>query len=114
MNLFRRWVEARVASLCQAVLPGEGAAGGGRLGRGMVAGSLVAPPWLKPCAYAWVGSGGGCQEARGDPAPGQIGRRRPTFLNLHGQGGGQGGKAAQLRHFSGEPPCTSSLYRGNI
>ena len=93
---------------------GEGAAGGGRLGRGMVAGSLSAPPWLKPCAYAWVGSGGGCQEARGDPAPGQIGRRRPTFLNLHGQGGGQGGKAAQLRHFSGEPPCTSSLYRGNI
>ena len=28
----------------------EGAAGGGRLGHGRVAGSLVAPPWLKPCA----------------------------------------------------------------
>ena len=93
---------------------GEGAAGGGRLGRGRVAGPLVAPPWLKPCADAWVGHGDGCQGARGDPTPGQIGRQRPTLLNLHGQGGGQGGKAAQLRHFSGEPPCTSSLYRGNI
>ena len=83
---------------------GEGAAGGGRLGRGRVAGSLGAPPWLKPCADAWVGSGGGCQGARGDPAPGQTGRRRPTLLNLHGQGGGQGGKAAQLRHCRGSSP----------
>ena len=33
---------------------GKGAAGGGKLGRGRVAGSLVAPPWLKPCADAWV------------------------------------------------------------
>ena len=72
---------------------GEGTAGGGRLGRGRVAGSLVAPSWLKPCANAWVRSGGGCQGAMVDPAPGQIGRRRPTLLNLHGQGGGQGGKA---------------------
>ena len=31
-----------------------------------------------------------------------------------GQGGGQGGKAAQLRHFRGEEPHTTSLYRGNI
>ena len=71
---------------------GEGAAGGGRLGRGRVARSLGAPPWLKPCADACLGSGGGCQGARGDPAPGQTGRRRPTLLNIHGQGGGQGGK----------------------
>ena len=92
---------------------GEGAAGGGRMGRGRVAGSLVAPPWLNPCADAWVGSKG---EARGDPAPGQIGRGRPILLNLHGTGGGQGGKAAQLRHCSGKPPCmrATSLYRGNI
>ena len=48
MNLFRRWVGASFA--------GEGAAGGGRLGRGGVSGSLVAPPWFKPCADAWVGS----------------------------------------------------------
>ena len=73
---------------------GERAAGEGRLGRQRVAGSLVVPPWLRPCADALVGSGGGCQEARGDPAPGQIGRQRPTLINLHGQGGGQGGKAA--------------------
>ena len=72
------------------------------------------PPWPKPCADARVGSGGGCQGARGDPAPGQIGRRRPTLINLHGQGGGQGGKAAQLRHCNWEPPCTTSLNRGNI
>ena len=68
---------------------GEGAAGGRRLGQRKVAGSLVASPWLKPCADAWVGNGGGCQGARGDSAPGQIGKRRPTLLNLHGQGGGQ-------------------------
>ena len=37
----------------------EGAARGGRLGRGRVAGSLVTPPWIKPCADALVGSGGG-------------------------------------------------------
>ena len=76
---------------------GEGAAGGGRLGRGRVAGSLVGPPWLKPCADARVESGGGCQGARGDPAPGQIGRRRPTLLNLHGQGEGQGRAATPLQ-----------------
>jgi hypothetical protein len=92
----------------------EGATGGGRQGRGRVAGSLVAPPWLKPYIDARVGSGGGCQGARGDPAPGQIGRRRPTLINLHGLGGGQGRKAAQLGHCSGEPPHTTSLYRGNI
>ena len=60
---------------------GEGTAGGGRLGQGKVAGSMVAPPWLNPCAYALVGSGGGCQEARGDLAPGQIGRQRPFLLS---------------------------------
>ena len=115
MNLFRRWVGASVASLCGAVLPGKllkEEEGLGKGGRG--AGSLVVPPWLKPCADAWVGSGDGCQGARGDPAPGQIGRRRPTFLNLHGQGGGQGGKAAQLCHCRGEQPRTTSLYRENI
>ena len=32
----------------------DGAAGGGRLGRGSGTGSLVAPPWLKLCADAWV------------------------------------------------------------
>ena len=69
---------------------GEGAAGGGRLRQGRVTGSLVAPPWLKPCAEAWAGSGVGCQGARGDPAPGQIGMQRPTLIT---QGGGQGGKA---------------------
>ena len=88
-----------------------GAEGGGRLGRGRVAGTLVAPPWLKPCADALVGSGDGCQGSRGDPAHGQIGRKRPTLINLHGQGGGQGGKVAQLCHCSVEPPCTTSLYR---
>ena len=31
---------------------GEGATGGGRLGRGRGAGSLVTAPWLKPCADA--------------------------------------------------------------
>ena len=63
----------------------------------------MAPPWLKPCADAWVGSGGGCQGARGDPAPVQIGRQRPTLLKLHGQVGGQGGKAAQLRQVGSRP-----------
>ena len=48
----------------------------------------MASPLLKPCADAWVESGGGCQGARGDPEPGQIGRQKPTLLNLHGQGGG--------------------------
>ena len=71
----------------------------------------MAPPWLEACADAWVGSGVGCQGAMDDPAPGQIRRRTPTLLNLHGQGGGQGGKAAQLRHCSEELPRTTSLYR---
>ena len=76
-----------MASLCGGVLLGKVLQEEGGW-QGRVAGSPVAPPWLKPCVDAWVGSGGGCQGARGDPAPVQIGRRRPTLLNLHGQGGG--------------------------
>ena len=65
----------------------------------------MAPPWLKPWADAWVGSGGGCQAqgARGDPASVQIGKRGPILLNLQGQVGGQRGKAAQLRKVRSRP-----------
>ena len=69
MNLFRRWGESEWP-------PSVGQFSRGRCirrreaGRARVAGSSVAPPWLKPCVDAWVGSGGGCQGARGDPAPG--------------------------------------------
>ena len=72
---------------------------------------MVAPPWLKPWAEAWVWSGDGCQGARGDPAPGQIGRRIPTLLNLHGQGGGQGWKAVQQW---GATPYNLSLQRKHL
>ena len=76
---------ARVASLCGAVLPGKVLQEEGGWGKGGLQGHCTGgePPWLKPCADAWVVSGGGCQGARGDPAPGQTGRQRPTLLNLH-------------------------------
>ena len=81
---------------------GEGAAGGGRLGRGRVAGSLVAPPWLKHCADAWVGSGGACQGARCDPAPLCSGWRA----------GSEGSPATPL-HW-GAPPYNLSPQRKHI
>ena len=73
---------ARVASLCGAILPEKVLQEEGGWGEGGLQGH--GGHLLKPCADAWVGSGGGCQGARGDPAPGQLGRRRPTLLNLHG------------------------------
>ena len=94
MNLFRSWVGARDSGLpLWGSFSGEGAAEGGRLGRGRVAGSLVAPSWLKPCADAWVESGGS----------------KPPWSGLRA-----GREGAQLHHCSGEPPCSTSLYRGNI
>ena len=79
---------------------GEGAAGGGRLGQARVAWSLVAPPWLKPCADAWVGSECGCQGARGDPVPGQT-----SMVRVEGREGRQ--PATQLQW--GAAPYNLSL-----
>ena len=82
---------------------GEGAAGGGRLGRGRVAGSLVAPPWLKPCADAWVGSGEGCQGLRDYPAPGQMAKTYLTKPPWSGWRAGREGSPAMPLQGGGAP-----------
>ena len=90
---------------------GEGAAGRGKLGQGRVAVSLVAPLWFKPCADVWIGSGGGCQGARGTQAPGEDLPYKTSMVRVEGREGWQHNYAIAVGSRPIQPLSTEETSR---